>query len=458
MKGVIGRQRGSLEIISRMVREAPLAVLRQMLPDRDILEACGKLGYGFRRRLYGPVVTVFHFLLKAIQREESFAATWQGLWTNAVCEFGASQSAFNSSALSQARSRLPGEILQWLARRACDVPRKKPFTWRGFHLVALDVTTLSMPREQELFDHFGAHRARTTTVRYPLATFCSLLSVESALILAYRFGPFDPGELKTARPLLEHLQPGDLLLADRSFAGTPTLVDIYSQGADFLMRKNARLRVDGLPVIRRLGSNDFLTEIPVCKPTRKRYPHLPEKVPARVFQARWITPAGETVTEWFVTSLSDPRRFRPVALARLYHARWRSETSYLEFKVFFHADVLRNKTVENVCKELHAHVLAYQLVRRLVLEAARKHRKKPTRISVLHAARWVASFSCRMSTAPAWQLPRLYQRLLNAIASTDIDVRPGRLEPRAVTREWKHYPHLRISRSQWRKKRLAETA
>ena len=101
-----------------------------------------------------------------------------------------------------------------------------------------------------------------------------------------------------------------------------------------------------------------------------------------------------------------------------------------------------------------AHVLAYQLVRRLIVAAAQKHQVKPTEISLLSAARAVVRFSQHMAAAPAWALPTYYERLLDALAAGRIDVRPGRLEPRALTREWKNYPHLRMTRSAWRNQRL----
>ena len=274
----------------------------------------------------------------------------------------------------------------------------------------------------------------------------------------YRFGPYDPGEDKTCRPLFNRLGPGDLLLADRGFAGSPTFARLGARGADFLMRKNARLIVSRLPVIEELGRNDFITEIPMSKPARSKDPSLPKAVRVRIFKGYWKTPDGRKNNEWFVTSLEDARRFKKRTLAKLYHKRWQSETSYLEFKQVFHADILRSKSVENIYTEFAAHVLAYQLVRLLIQKAAKKHKKKSTEISFVNAARWVASFSIRMSVSPAWRLPLLYQRLLDAIASCEIDVRPGRIEPRAVTREWKHYPHLRISRAEWRKKHLEGSA
>ncbi len=451
----IGQPATDLKRFGELLRESPLTALRQLLPDEEILHACRAAGHAYRNRLYGPVVTVFHFLLQAIQREESFAATWPALWSPVCAGLGWCGVAFSSSAWSQARSRFPKEALESLNQRACAVHEPFCSRWRGLRLLALDGTTVSMPRAGGLCAHFGLHHARTTAVRYPLATFCSLLSVGNSLILDYRFGPFDPAEKETATPLLKSLGPLDLLLIDRGFSGAPTLARVRRQGAHFLARKNARLIVERLPVIQPLGRDDFITEIPVGRDARSKDPTLPENVRVRVFKARWKTPAGERLEDWFVTSLEDPRRFPPRTLARLYHQRWQVETSYLEFKVLFHADVLRGKTVENVQKELAAHVLAYQLVRRLMVQAAAKHRKKPTEISFLNAARWVLCFSALMSVAPLWKLPALHEGLLDAIASSEIEVRPGRLEPRALTREWKHYPHLRLSRSEWRRRRLA---
>ena len=118
----------------------------------------------------------------------------------------------------------------------------------------------------------------------------------------------------------------------------------------------------------------------------------------------------------------------------------------------------QDKVLARAISQRHGGASMSATMRRLIREAALKHQKPPTEISFLHATRWVISFSSRMSVAAPRQLPRMYQRLLDAIASTEVDVRPGRLEPRALTREWKHYPRLRMSRSRWRQQRLQETA
>lgn len=452
----IVRCQTSLEEIRTALRQAPLTAVREELTDRKILEACAQCRYTFRQRLYDPVVTVLHFVAQALQREKSFAATWQALWAPvAVQSPDLLPDHLDPSALTHARGRLPPAVLQTLAAGAC--ARSADFsapTWRGLRLKALDGSTVSMPRSAPLFQHFGAHKARTTTVRYPLATFVALLEVGTSLLLDYRFGPFDAGELQTAAPLLARLGPGDLLLADRREAGAPFLAAVRQTGADFLMRKNARLIVSRLPLLQRLGRDDFITELPLQRSARRAHPELPPTVRVRIFQASWKVPDGRRLSEWFVTSLEDPRRFPKRTLGKLYHRRWRSETSFLEFKQMFHADVLRSQTVATIEKEFAAHVLAYQLVRLVMAAAARKHRRAPTELSTLNAARWILHLSPLMACAPPGRLFGLYERLLDVVAGSPIDIRPGRLEPRALTREWKHFPHLRTSRSLWRAQQL----
>jgi len=446
----------SLEEIRAALREAPLTALREMLPDGKILEACRFCGHQYRERLYGPEVTVFHFLLQAVQRDESFAGTWQEMWTPLAAEYPELAShGFDSGALAHARARLPREVLEFLAEDACGDAASPPATWRGFRLRALDGTMVSMPREDELVRHFGLHRTKHGEVRYPLARFVSLLNLGPCTIIDWRFAPHGKAETVLARPLIENLGPGELVLLDRGLTGSPTMARILARGAEFLGRKNARLRTDKVKMVDRLGRDDFIIELSVSKPARKEDPSLPETVRVRLFKARWKSPSGERLVEWFVTSLADRRRFKKHALAKLYHERWQLETSYEEFKVMFHSDVLRSKTVENVYKEFTAHVLAYQLTRKLMAAAAAKHGKRPARLSFLNAARWVMNYSHRMAAAPMWKLRAMYEALLDSIASSEITVRPGRLEPRAVARERKHYPRLRTPRAEWREKRLS---
>jgi hypothetical protein len=461
MNSPIVNCRQTSEEIRRVLREAPLVAVREMLTDQDVFDACQECGHTYRDRRYGPVVTVFHFLAQAINREDSFASTWQELFAPLACELPELDlGRADLSGLTHARGRLPVGVMTTLARQACrGTAEVTPPRWRGLTVSALDCSTISLPDEPALHAHFGTPRVKTAgrrKARYPAGTLAVLLQVGTSLIRDWRFGPYDPGELTTASPLIEHLGPGDLLLADRRFAGAPFLAKLETRSCSWLMRKHQRVKVNDLPVIQRLGRDDFISELTVSKSARAKDPTLPAKVRVRVFKATWKAPDGRKFTEWFVTNLLDPRRFKKRAMAKLYHQRWYIETSYLEFKQTLGAAVLRSKTIGNVIKELTAHVLAFQLVHRLMIAAAEKHHKKPNEISFLNAARWVEQFSHQMAAAPAWKLPILFHRLLDCIATTPLDVRPGRLEPRAISRETHRYPWRTLPRHKWRQQQLRE--
>lgn len=219
---LIGTPAPTLEEIQKLLRENPLVPLRQMLTNEQIYSACRKAQYDFRQRLLDPVVTVFHFLLQAIQREESFAATFPTLTAPLLSTFHVTSVQLNSSATSQARSRLPKNVLEELVAESCPGDAEPVFEyWKGMRLLALDCATLSMPSEEDLFKYFGRPRARKTTMRFPLATMSTLLAVGTSLILDNNFGPYDRGEHQTARPLLNQVGKGDLLLVDRHFLAVP---------------------------------------------------------------------------------------------------------------------------------------------------------------------------------------------------------------------------------------------
>ena len=95
-------------------------------------------------------------------------------------------------------------------------------------------------------------------------------------------------------------------------------------------------------------------------------------------------------------------------------------------------------------------ITGLNLIHWLILKAAQKHGQEVKRLSVSATLRLAASYSLKMSTAPAWQLPLLYEQMLKHIAASKIPYRPNRIEPRLKKREEKNYPRLKISRTEWR--------
>jgi hypothetical protein len=153
---------------------------------------------------------------------------------------------------------------------------------------------------------------------------------------------------------------------------------------------------------------------------------------------------------WIATSLLDPLKYPAEEIQGWLKKRWKVEGLIEELKIWLGADVLRSKTVEGIFKELTARVIGLNLIHWLILKASAKHHKNPERLSVAAALRLTAAQSLKMSTAPAWQLPILFEELLDHIACSGVPYRPNRIEPRMIKRETKDYSALKISRAEWR--------
>ena len=115
----------------------------------------------------------------------------------------------------------------------------------------------------------------------------------------------------------------------------------------------------------------------------------------------------------------------------------------------------RNRMITPIVIVLHMVMAAINVVRTVMLEAAVENGVDPIRISFTHAVRAIISFAPALASEPLWKLLEIYEAMLTEIASHLVSERPGRNEPRAITRERKHYPKLKVKRYRWRKRNAA---
>lgn len=453
----IGTDASGSAAICGKLEQVTFNSVRKILPDRVITQACRDAHHTYRRRVLTPIVTVLHMILAAIWPEESFEASGQLLWDSAVGAFPDLQGKRPSSgSLAKARARLPmalwRQIGDYVAVKVQQL--SEPFaSWRGHRVVLIDGTCVSMPDTPSLHAHFGTSTGRGGKRHYPLARMVTAALANTMTVIAYAVGRYDQSEQALLRPLLRGLRQGDLLLADRHCAGGNLYHEYLCAGLNFLTRVHQRLKVSRLRPLDGYAANDFVADMPIGNRYRRKDTTLPASVRVRLIQAT-VRLRGRRGVLWFVTSLLDDAQYPAAELVELYARRWRIETLLLQLKVPMSADVLRSKTPQGVLKELAARLVAINVVRAIMLEAAAAHGQDPMTLSFVHGLRAILAFAPALATAAVWKLPILYEAMLYEIAACRVIQRPGRHEPRAVRRERKHYPRLRITRAEW-KRRLA---
>lgn len=430
-----------------------LTALREALPSQKIWELCGDELKQLRDRILGPEVMIWYWVAATLHREQSFAAVWNDLWTPVAAEHPSLAGwGYHSGTMSTARARISPEVLKKLrVEVAKETEALGGQQYQGRPVVSLDGSGFSMPDEEELRECFGKVQNQYGTGPYPVGRIVNLVRGGSGTVLASAYGPIKKSEHELGRQILPAIQPGDIVLGDRLLAIAEYFALIKRRGADGVMRKYDTLKIQKHPR-RKIGKEDWVIELKIPQEAREREPSLPDTILLRVFRVIGQQ-SGRKKTLWIETTLLDPKLYPKEELAALYWQRYAiSETNFDELKTNLHMDVLRSKTVQGVHREIEAHLLAHNLVRRMMSKAAKECDVDLGRISYTYALRTILKMSEAMRTAPFHQLPTMYRAMLKEIASGFVVYRPGRCEPRALRRRPKRYPRLSISRLQWRRR------
>lgn len=339
-------------------------------------------------------------------------------------------------AFTQARQRMPLAFWAALVTRLAQqfqLDHGRHVKCHGFRLLAMDGTTLTLPRDPRLLKHYGRPRNASRKQAAPQARMVMLTLPAVRIPLAYTLSPLATTDLQAARQLLGHVRANDLLLMDRGFFSYGLFWQLQQREAFFGTRlmQNVKYRK-----IKRLGSHDSLIEWKP-KDSRRQWTDLPASIPLRLikYQVAGFRPSA------VVTNVLDPKRLSREDWVRLavdcdgegtwapglYHRRWEIETMFYELKVTLRMKSLRSRTPLSLQYEVAGQVTYYLLVRWLIVRAAEKHGVDPLRLSFTGAVRELEQMRAALLTsAPAWVTTQLLPRLLDRIASHLVPLRPGR--------------------------------
>jgi hypothetical protein len=396
-----------------------------------------------RERLYPPTVTLSMFLHQAMAADRSCQRAVNA-WAASRAAEGFSPQSVRTGGYCRARQRLPLPMVRALALesgRLLSARSKAEWRWRGRAVKLLDGTGISMPDTPYNQTAFPQPASQAPGVGFPLLRLCALIDLASGAVLEAASGAhFGAGhsELDLSRTLLGALAPGDVLLADALYANYWLIAELAAAGVDVVLQQHGSRHTD----FRRgllLGVRDHVVQW--CKPahvpawlSRARYHALPEQLTLREVRV-----GGRVL----VTTLRDARAVPKTELGALYRRRWHVELDLRCIKTTLGMEVLRCQTPAMVEKELWVYLLAYNLIRLLMAQAAAEHGTLPRALSFKHTVQLWNEFSARaLCQSDTGSLALLFQ----LIAQQRVGHRPGRIEPRARKRRPKSFQWLKVPR------------
>jgi hypothetical protein len=356
----------------------------------------------------------------------------------------------NDSAYVQARQRLPEERLEKaLVTTAATADRRAGSNGQigGRPVKVADSSTTQVPDTAENQKAYPQPSSQKKGCGFPVIRFVALLSLTSGAILKVIMGSLRSHELRLFRQLWEHLEKGDIILGDRAYGEYTTAAALSLQGVDVVARLHHQRKVD-FRKAKRLGKNDGL--FVWCKGYQQskilstsEWALLPAQITVRIirFSATIRGFRGRRVT--LVTTLLDPVIYPAEQLIGLYARRWGLELCFRDIKSTMGMEYLRCKSPEMARKEMLAYLIAHNLVRCIMAEAASGYDVSLQAISFKGTLDALRQYSTAIAQARNQRLRRdLWKDLLLNLVRDLVPHRPNRKEPRAVKRRPKAYPLL----------------
>ena len=422
------------------------------LDFKAIDEACRSNGHRWRSCTLTPVVIVHWFVTQIL------------LGNTAVEHISLlAKRQFTGEAYCLARAALPLSVFQTVLRNL--IHGLVPVTmteglWKGHRTWLVDGSSFSMSDTPELQKAFGQPAAQKPGCGFPVAKILALFHAGTGMLIDIKPTPLRSHEMAGVADIHPSMKPNDIAIGDRGLSSFAHLAMLVQAGIHGVFRAHQRQIVDFTPHrphaepgqkedikgrprsrwIRSLGTYDQLVEMfkPKHRPDwmkEEDYARLPETLMVRELRYEVGRPGFRTRSVTLVTTLLDAEVYSAESLAELYASRWRVENNLRNLKITMKLDVLKCKTVDGVLKELTVYAIVYNLVRLVIVEAARRQGVDVERISFIDAFRW-------LSQAKAGDdLPKL-------VVNPD---RPGRFEPRVRKRRPKQFPLMQKPRSELRK-------
>jgi hypothetical protein len=412
-----------------------------------------------RNRIYTPLVTLWMFVIQCLDSDASCSAIL-ALWISRCSQVKQHKNVSSrTGAYCRARMRLPGA---WIESLTCTLGQKleeisRPWLWKGFHVQIVDGTSFHIPDTSKNRDAYPSLRKNSPRQQHlPLMRAVGIFSLATGALLALRTGPVfgnRTGENSLFRRLIDSVEPSSLLLLDHYFSGYIDLVWMMRRQIHFVAREqNARIANQ---TIKRFGKGDrliLLKRSPAISKTISKGWHLalPEEVVVREIRMPIHIKGFRAKTLIIVTSLLNPRKYPPEEIAALYAERWNVELDFRIIKSILKMELLRCKTPAMLHKEVWAHLLGYNIVRLIMLDAACDQGCGIRELSFKQTLQLLDAFGPLIwiqKRTSKWKAH--YMRLLRAI-QIRVKNRPHRIEPRLVKYRRRKYQLLKIPRDQAR--------
>jgi hypothetical protein len=356
--------------------------------------------------------------------------------------------ACDTSSYCKARQRVEEGFLKAIHERLTSHLRQhasESQRWNGLRLFAVDTSSVHLLDTLDNQAAFPQPSSQKLGCGTPVMGICGLVNLSHGGWETCLTMPHTRHESQAAKPLLHHLNEGDLLLGDRAFCTYEIIARSRKQGAHVLMRLNGK-RQQVLNWNQGEKINSYERLVTWNKPFRSALPQLSREEWEQLPESMYLC----LIKLSFENRAGQKDDLIVIELADLYARRWEIEVKLRDLKTTLDMETFAVKSPEMAVKTLWMSLIAYNLIRATMQRAGKEEQGTEP---------WELSFSAAINIVTTHhhqfvhltQTPRkkhhVWKAVLTHCLQRKLQIRPYRSEPRAVKKRPKAYPLLTKHRS-----------
>lgn len=264
--------------------------------------------------------------------------------------------------MSKARRKLSAEVcrsyLHSFSDRCTRTLVRARHVWRGRRIIAIDGTTVVANRSADTLKHLkcpsGGHG---TSAHHPRGLVVLAVDVMRRLPLDWCLGRKGEGETTIVQRMLEHLQPGAVVVVDRGYPSRYLFRKLVEHGVDVVIRITADKAVAWKEFKPFLASGKKSAVITVALGKHKTAATVRCRLVERNRQRGRPRTGTKKERMVILTTLREEDGFTRDELIKVYAARWGVETLIREIKSFIKLEPMHTKTTLGIEQEIAASLI-----------------------------------------------------------------------------------------------------
>jgi hypothetical protein len=440
-----------------------LHTFQELLPAKVIRELIRDSGKRFYVRIFAPLVLLWCLLYQRLHSDHTCDAVVSYVKSGEIDHLdgrlhqeplSVRLKSESTASFCKGRKRLPLSVLEGALRFTAQAVQQgmgEAGLWHGHPVALLDGSTYLLRPEPELVEHYGRHSNGQGETYWVVPRVVGGFCLCTGALLGIAEGPQTTSEQQLAKEVIAWLPPGCVCVGDGNF-GVFSVVQAIRHDDAWALVRMSKQRARKLAGRKLCPGTDIAVRWAPSPYDQLDATMSADPVPGRLIYVHLERNGFRPVDLYLFTTLQDAEQYPLQALLELYGQRWHVELDLRYVKDTLKLDLLPGKSVDVTRKELLAGLVAYNLIRGFMAQAAQRANRSPLTLSFTKCWRRVQEFLLK-KRPHAKDIPTMIDRLLNRLAKCKLPKRKRfRIEPRAIRRRPRPYPVLKGSREEARKR------